>query len=90
MGRSINAPIKHAKLIRWIKEAWEMCQPDNIYWCDGTKAEYARLMAYMVASGSAIALKKRPHSLLFRSDPSDVARVEDRTYISTPSRDEAG
>jgi len=67
-----------------------MCQPDAIYWCDGSKAEYDRLMAKMVAAGSAIPLSKRPNSFLFRSHPSDVARVEDRTYISTPSRDDAG
>ena len=67
-----------------------MCQPDSIYWCNGTKEEYDRMMAKMIAGGSATVLKKRPNSFLFRSDPSDVARVEDRTYISTSSRDEAG
>jgi len=67
-----------------------MCQPDSIYWCNGTKEEYDRMMAKMIAGGSATVLEKRPNSFLFRSDPSDVARVEDRTYISTSSRDEAG
>jgi phosphoenolpyruvate carboxykinase (GTP) len=67
-----------------------LCQPDRIHWCDGTKEEYDRLMAEMVARGSAVPLKKRPNSFLFRSHPSDVARVEDRTFISTPSRDDAG
>lgn len=67
-----------------------MCKPDNIYWCNGTKEEYDHMMAKMVVSGSAIPLKKRPNSFLFRSDPSDVARVEDRTYISTSLKDEAG
>jgi len=67
-----------------------LCQPDRIHWCDGTKEEYDRLMAEMVARGSAISLKKRPNSFLFRSHPSDVARVEDRTFISTPSKDDAG
>ena len=67
-----------------------MCQPDSIYWCNGTKEEYDRMMAKMIAGGSATVLEKRANSFLFRSDPSDVARVEDRTYISTSSRDEAG
>jgi phosphoenolpyruvate carboxykinase (GTP) len=67
-----------------------LCQPDRIHWCDGTKEEYDRLMAQMVAEGRATPLKKRPNSFLFRSHPSDVARVEDRTFISTPSRDDAG
>ncbi|KPK88915.1 MAG: hypothetical protein AMJ94_13750, partial [Deltaproteobacteria bacterium SM23_61] len=53
-------------------------------------AEYNRLMAQVVAGGAALPIPKRPHSFLFRSDPSDVARVEDRTYISTPARVEAG
>jgi phosphoenolpyruvate carboxykinase (GTP) len=67
-----------------------LCQPDSVYWCDGSTAEYDRLMEQMVASGAAIPVKPRPKSFLFRSDPSDVARVEDRTYISTPSKVEAG
>ncbi|NLF00227.1 MAG: phosphoenolpyruvate carboxykinase (GTP), partial [Anaerolineales bacterium] len=81
---------QHHELNRWIQEVAEMCQPKHIYWCNGTKAEYDQLMATMVAHGSATQLSKRPNSYLFRSDPSDVARVEDRTYISTPSRDDAG
>jgi phosphoenolpyruvate carboxykinase (GTP) len=67
-----------------------MCEPDRIHWCDGSAAEYDALMRQMVAGGAAIPLAKRPNSFLFRSDPSDVARVEDRTFISTPSRVEAG
>jgi phosphoenolpyruvate carboxykinase (GTP) len=67
-----------------------MCKPDSVYWCDGSKKEYDSIMAGAVASGSAIPLKKRPNSFLFRSQPSDVARVEDRTYISTRERDQAG
>jgi phosphoenolpyruvate carboxykinase (GTP) len=82
--------VKNEKLNRWIKEVAEMCRPDNIYWCNGTREEYDRLMAGMIAAGTATALKKRANSFLFRSDPSDVARVEDRTFISTSSRDEAG
>ena len=81
---------KNAKLQQWVQEAAAMCQPDNVSWCDGSKEEYNRLMAQMVKGGGAIPLKKRPNSFLFRSDPSDVARVEDRTYLSTPTQIEAG
>jgi len=82
--------VKSRKLKQWVQEVAALCQPDAIYWCDGSKAEYDRLMEQMVAAGSAIPLKKRPNCFLFRSDPSDVARVEDRTYISTPNKDDAG
>jgi len=81
---------KNAKLNQWVREAAAMCQPDQVYWCNGSKKEYDELMRQMVASGAALALKKRPNCFLFRSDPSDVARVEDRTYISTPQKIEAG
>ncbi len=84
------AKVQHAKLEKWVQEVAAMCQPDSIVWCDGSKKEYDTLMAQMVKSGSATPLKKRPNSFLFRSDPSDVARVEDRTYISTPKQIEAG
>ncbi|MGQ9717839.1 MAG: phosphoenolpyruvate carboxykinase (GTP) [Anaerolineae bacterium] len=80
----------NGRLTRWVQEIAQHCQPDRIHWCDGTKEEYDRLMAMMVARGSAIPLKKRPNSFLFRSHPSDVARVEDRTFISTSSKDDAG
>jgi len=82
--------VRNKKLSGWVRESAELCQPDAIHWCDGSRAEYDRLMALMVAGGSATPLKKRPNSFLFRSDPSDVARVEDRTFISGPDRDEAG
>jgi phosphoenolpyruvate carboxykinase (GTP) len=78
------------KLNTWVKEVADLCRPDAIYWCDGSKEEYDRMMKLMLERGIAIPLKGRPNSFLFRSDPSDVARVEDRTYISTPSQDDAG
>jgi len=86
----MSSDIKHDRLKEWVAEVTDMCRPDSIYWCDGSKGEYDRLMAGMVASGMATPLKKRPDSYLFRSHPSDVARVEDRTYISTPDKNEAG
>ena len=82
--------VKNEQLKKWIKDVSEMCLPDTVHWCDGSRAEYDRLMSMMVKSGSAIPLKKRKNSVLFRSDPSDVARVEARTYISTPQKMEAG
>ncbi len=82
--------VKNEELKKWIKEVSEMCLPDTVHWCDGSRAEYDRLMSIMVKSGSTIPLKKRKNSFLFRSDPSDVARVEARTYISTPQKMEAG
>jgi phosphoenolpyruvate carboxykinase (GTP) len=80
----------NAKLNAWVKEVAGLCRPDAVEWCDGSKAEYDRMMALMQQRGMAIPLPKRPGSFLFRTDPSDVARVEDRTYISTSSREEAG
>jgi phosphoenolpyruvate carboxykinase (GTP) len=81
---------KNRKLNEWISEIQEMCGADSVYWCDGSKAEYDRMIKLMVDSGLAIPLKKRPGSYLFRSDPSDVARVEDRTYISCKDKEDAG
>ena len=82
--------VRHEKLKDWVREVAKLCQPDGIYWCDGSKAEYDHWMAQMVKSGMAVPLKRRSNSFLFRSDPSDVARTEDRTYVATPTKDEAG
>jgi len=82
--------IKHPKVKAWVEEVSKMCQPDSVYVCDGSQAEYDRLMKAMVDSGLATPLKKRPNSVLFRSQPSDVARVENRTYIASKKKDEAG
>ncbi|MFV1957446.1 MAG: phosphoenolpyruvate carboxykinase (GTP) [bacterium] len=86
----MTGKIRHEGLKSWVEEVAGMCRPDEIYLCDGTMEEYDHLMAQMVHAGAAIPLKERPHSFLFRSDPSDVARVEDRTYVSTTSREDAG
>ena len=82
--------VKNLRLAQWVQETVALCQPDAVHWCDGSQAEYDHLMAQMVATGSAIPLQKRPNSFLFRSDPSDVARVEARTFISTPNKADAG
>ena len=82
----------HKKLLAWVAEVEAMCQPDQVEWCDGTQAEYDRLTQLMVDTGMATKLneKKRPNSFLFRSDPSDVARVEARTYIACKNEEDAG
>ena len=82
--------IKHPKVKAWVEEMAKMCQPEEIYVCDGSTAEYDRLMKEMVDSGLATPLSKKPNSFLFRSLPSDVARVEGRTYIASVKQDDAG
>ena len=80
------------KLEAWVKEVADLCQPDQIYWCDGSQEENDRLLKEMVDAGMATPLdpEKRPGCFLFRSDPSDVARVENRTYIASKTQEEAG
>src|SRR4030042_373264 len=82
--------MKNEKLNNWVREVANLCQPDEIYWCDGSQEEYDHLMGKMVASGSAILVKKRRNCFLFRSDPGDVARLEARTFVSTPDQDQVG
>ena len=83
---------KNKKLQRWVKEAAELCQPDSIYWCDGSQEENDRLCEELVEKGTFVRLdpKKRPGSYLARSNPADVARVEDRTFICAKTPLEAG
>ena len=80
------------KLQEWVNEMADMCQPDQIHWCDGSQEENDRLLQAMVDSGMATPLnpEKRPGCYLFRSHPSDVARVEDRTYIASKKQEDAG
>ncbi|MGH7832228.1 MAG: phosphoenolpyruvate carboxykinase (GTP) [Candidatus Binatia bacterium] len=81
--------VQNKKLKDWVKEVAGLCRPESIYWCDGSREEYRRFMSQMVSSGMAIPLR-RPESFLFRSDPSDVARTEERTYVAAPTKEEAG
>lgn len=82
--------VKNEKLAHWIEEMRQLCQPDRLYICDGSQEEYDRLCQEMVDNGSLIRLKSRPNSFLARSDPRDVARVEERTFICSADERDAG
>jgi phosphoenolpyruvate carboxykinase (GTP) len=86
----MTVPTDNAKLLAWVDEIAQMTEPDSIVWCNGTKAEYDSLIRTALQEGLATPLPKRPNSFLFRSDASDVARVENRTYIASRSKEDAG
>ena len=82
----------NARLLSWVDEMAALCKPDSIYWCYGSQAEYDRLCEEMVQKGTLVRLNpdKRPDSFLARSDAGDVARVEDRTFVCTRTKEDAG
>src|SRR3954463_7633776 len=92
MASDITVPTKHERLLAWVEEMAAMCKPDQVHWCDGSAEEYDDLCQALVDNGTFERLSdaKRPNSYLARSHPSDVARMEDRTFICSKSEEDAG
>jgi phosphoenolpyruvate carboxykinase (GTP) len=87
---SSPSPTSNQRLLSWVREVAELATPDAVVWCDGSDAEWRRLMVRLVDAGTAVRLTQRPNSFWAVSDPDDVARVEERTFICSATADGAG
>jgi phosphoenolpyruvate carboxykinase (GTP) len=94
MDNDVSAPVRvtNQRLLAWVRQMRRLCQPDSVHWVDGSVEEYDRLCAQLVQCGTLVRLnpEKRPNSYLARSHPSDVGRVEERTFVCSLSKDDAG